>query len=297
MDAMSQGTDGSDMSAGEAQARLRALSLIRAGRLFDLSSGWWRGMPNHDSHPRFDIHTYRTPRGQRLENDVPIFAEGNDVNYRPILEVITGSVHTGTHIDALCHATEGPNDEWHGGVPAAESLGDFGALRDDASQLPPIIRRGVLADVPRALGLDTLPAHYAIGADLLRSCLESQGTELHAGDVLLVRTGLMKYWPDPVAMEQAEDAGLNLEAADYLSDLGLFAVGADTATTEVSPSGVGGVPQPVHLQLLVRSGVHLIEWIRLEELSAAEAFEFCFLALPLDIRGATGSMIRPVALN
>jgi kynurenine formamidase len=34
----------------------------------------------------------------------------------------------------------------------------------------------------------------------------------------------------------------------------------------------------------------------MEELSADEVYEFMFIALPLSIRGATGSMIRPVAI-
>jgi kynurenine formamidase len=34
----------------------------------------------------------------------------------------------------------------------------------------------------------------------------------------------------------------------------------------------------------------------MEQLAADKAYEFAFIALPLQIRGATGSMIRPVAI-
>jgi kynurenine formamidase len=43
-------------------------------------------------------------------------------------------------------------------------------------------------------------------------------------------------------------------------------------------------------------GVYLLEWLRLEEPAAARAHEFPFIALPLKIKGTTGSWLRPVAM-
>jgi kynurenine formamidase len=42
--------------------------------------------------------------------------------------------------------------------------------------------------------------------------------------------------------------------------------------------------------------VYIMESLDLEALAAAQAREFLFVALPLAIRGATGSMIDPVAV-
>ena len=53
---------------------------------------------------------------------------------------------------------------------------------------------------------------------------------------------------------------------------------------------------PVHVHLLVESGIHIIENLNLEELARAAAYEFLFIALPLKMQGATGSPIRPIAL-
>ena len=53
---------------------------------------------------------------------------------------------------------------------------------------------------------------------------------------------------------------------------------------------------PVHVHLLVESGIHIIEALNLEELSRNRIFEFVFVAAPLKIRGGTGSPIRPLAL-
>jgi kynurenine formamidase len=43
-------------------------------------------------------------------------------------------------------------------------------------------------------------------------------------------------------------------------------------------------------------GIPIMEWVNCEPLVSVGVREFCFVALPLTLRGATGSMIRPVAL-
>ena len=54
---------------------------------------------------------------------------------------------------------------------------------------------------------------------------------------------------------------------------------------------------PVHVHLLVDSGIHIIECLNLEELAAAQVWQFVFVAAPLKIRGATGAPLRPLALG
>ena len=50
------------------------------------------------------------------------------------------------------------------------------------------------------------------------------------------------------------------------------------------------------LSLLVERGVHIIELLYLEDLARDDRHEFLFVCLPLRIRGATASMVRPVAI-
>ena len=57
-----------------------------------------------------------------------------------------------------------------------------------------------------------------------------------------------------------------------------------------------GVTLPGHLLLLVRAGIPIIENLNLEELAAERVHEFAFVCLPLKMRGATGSPVRPIAL-
>jgi kynurenine formamidase len=49
--------------------------------------------------------------------------------------------------------------------------------------------------------------------------------------------------------------------------------------------------------MLMERGVHLIEWIDLEALAADRAYEFMFTCLPLKLRGASGSWVRPAAIT
>jgi kynurenine formamidase len=53
---------------------------------------------------------------------------------------------------------------------------------------------------------------------------------------------------------------------------------------------------PVHVHLLVESGIHIIECLNLEELAADGVAEFFFVGVPMKIRGATGAPVRPLAL-
>ena len=207
-----------------------------------------------------------------------------------------GTVHSGTHVVALSHITCGERHEWFGASNADEHLGDFGPLRGDPTEIPPLIARGVLIDVAGARGVEALGAHEAIGADELRDVLDGQGVELETGDVALIRTGYLSGWPDANFIAAHQQAGIDRDAALWLASLGVVAVGADTEALEVLPSTVAGNPHPVHLALLGERGIFIIEMVDCEELARDRVYEFCFVCLPLSVRGATGSMVRPVAL-
>ena len=118
------------------------------------------------------------------------------------------------------------------------------------------------------------------------------------GDVALLRTGWGRNWADQdqytTAGKGHHVAGPGPEepAARWLSAKGVFAVGSDTLAFEHVPSST----MPVHIHLLVESGIHIIENLNLEELARDGVTEFLLFAAPLKIRGGTGSPLRPVAL-
>lgn len=274
---------------------LTALTLPSEGRVIDLDSRHWRGMPVHPVHPGFEVVAYRTPRGERNQGDLPLLAGTKD-NFGFISELISGTAHTGTHMDARCHITRGERSEWYGGTSADEYLGDFGPLRDDAAELPPLVVRGVLLDVCAARGFEQLPPAYPVGAEDLKLAAQRQGVTIRQGDAILIRTGAMRAWPDMEQVDKSDGAGVSLDGAEWLAPYEPSAVGTDTGAFEVQPSMIEGRPQPVHVFLLAERGIPLLEWVNLEELAAGGHHEFLFLCLPLRIQGATASMVRPVAV-
>ena len=285
-------------AANAPDAVRRLAGLVRTGRVFRLARDRFPKMPLFPGHPSFEVVSYRTPQGIRAAGEEP-WGPPNDAGLGYMSELVMGTTHTGAHIDAHAHMTVGDEDRWHGGS-ARSDLGDFGPLRGDATELPPLWRRGVLYDVPGFRGTDSLDAGEPVTASELESIEGAHGVAAGAGEVALVRTGYLAYWPDREALEAHRGAGPDLSAARLLADRGVVATGSDTETYEVQPApdrGTPANPQPVHTLLLIDRGIYILESLDLEALAAAGVREFLFVALPLAIRGATGSMIDPIAVT
>ena len=278
---------------------LDATRLVRQGRIYSLARERFRGMPLFPGHPNFEVLGYRTPQGLRAAGEEPWGPE-NEARLGYMSELVLASTHSGAHIDAHAHMTVGEDDRWHGGS-AQTDLGDFGPLVGDASEFEPIWTRGVLFDVPRHRGVEFLGKGEPVTAAELEAICCSQGVEEPAeGDVALVRTGYMSHWPDEHRMAEHRGPGPDISAARWLAERRVVATGSDTETYEVQPAPDPGTPrnpQPVHTHLLIELGIYLMESLDLEALAAGEVYEFLFVALPLKIRGATGSMLDPVAVT
>jgi kynurenine formamidase len=281
-----------------AEQILRAARLVRDGRLIDLAAPRFRGMPIFPGHPNFEVLTYRSPHGLRVGGE-QTWGPHNDACLGFMSELVMGTTHSGAHIDALAHITIGDGDRWYGGATADEHLGDFGPVRADGSKLPPVFTRGLLFDVPGYRGLDALPKGEPVTATELQEIAESIGIQVEPWDVVLVRTGIMRHWPDREQMANHRGAGPDLSAAQWLVEQGVIATGSDTETYEVQPApdpGEPSNPQPVHTHLLIENGVYILESLDLEALANEEIYEFLFVALPNKIEGATGSMVDPIAV-
>jgi kynurenine formamidase len=214
-------------------------------------------------------------------------------------EYVMATSHSGAHMDALAHMTVGDDMHWYGGGNADEHLSDFGPTYLDAGTMPPFFTRGVLLDAASHRGVDCLPKGSPIDAAELEAICAAQGVEVRQWDVVTIRTGYMGLWPDAERMAAHKTPGPDISAARWLLERGVVATGTDTETYEVQPApdpGPTGNPQPVHTLLLIQNGVYLMESLDLEELARQRVYEFLFVALPLKIRGATGSMVDPVAV-
>ncbi len=274
-----------------------AAKLVQKGKVYDLDPGRFRGMPLWPGHPPFEVLTFRTPLGLYNQKDQGWLMKNNDAHIGFISDVIIGTVHTGCHFDSLAHITVGPDNHWYNGFKESTDLGDWGPLKADASTIPPVVTRGVMIDVASHKGMKMLPAAYCITVADLKASLKKQGTVLKPGDTVLVRTGQLSVWPDKAEMAKGNGAGLGLEAVKWLAEQNkTILMGVDQAAFECdSPDPTN--PHPVHQYMLIDNGIHIMEFVYLEDLAKDKVYEFMFVVEPLKIKGATGSMIRPIAVN
>jgi kynurenine formamidase len=248
---------------------------LAGAKVYDLAQPYFIGMPHHPSHPPF-LYSLVKQHGEFVG---PI---GNS----SASDAIALGTHVGTHIDALCHFSCGGRLFGGDEVAAVQSYGG-GVQRHPIDAVPPILRRGVLLDVA---GADPLPDDHTITPNELAA---ARRAEIRPGDIVLIRTGWARYFADPKKfISEVRGPGPGIDGARWLSAQGIFAAGSDTVAFERLPDP----GMPVHVHLLVESGIHIVECLNLDELAAAGVSEFLFVALPLKIRGATGSPVRPVAL-
>ena len=252
-------------------------------RVFDLSHPLDPAMPISPNHPGYRMALLRR-HGDMVRPD-----GGSAAN-----ELIVLGGHTGTHLDGLAHVSH--DGKLHGGIDAeaVQRGGRFSEL--GAETIAPIVTSGVLLDVARLHGVETLPATHAITADELGAA--AQGVTIPPGSAILVRSGWARHWADPARYVGHDSGapGVDLGGAAWLADREPRVVAHDSMAFELIPAGAGHRVMPVHGLLLVQHGIHIIENVDLEELAAARAYEFGFVCLPLRFVGATGSPVRPVAI-
>ena len=255
------------------------LALLQSSKIYDLAQPYFLGMPHHPVHPPFLFSLVKK------HGDYVTSAGASSAS-----EALALGGHVGTHIDALCHFSR--DGRLHDGGAVAQSY-SLGLERLSVDTMAPIFRRGVLLDIAGLERTDVLPVDFTIAPKHLEAAVREHRVDVRSGDVVLLHTGWARYWDDPARfISQVRGPGPGEAAARWMSERGAFAAGSDTVAFEFVPAPT----MPVHVHLLVERGIHIIECLNLEELAAAQIYEFLFVALPLKIRGGTASPIRPVAV-
>jgi kynurenine formamidase len=263
-------------------------AVCRGVRCYDLGRPLTIGMPQSPNHPPY-WHTLPRRHGDMVRPD-----GGSAAN-----DLITMGTHVGTHIDALSHVSQ--DGRLHDGSDAAEASRGGRFIQLGVHTIAPMVCRGVLLDVPAALGTpEGCPAGYEITPADLEAAEARQQTTVGAGDVVLVRSGWGRFFdhPDPSVYVGRDSGvpGVGEAGARWLADRGVRAAGADTIAFECLAPGAGHSVLPAHRVLLVERGIYIIETMALEELAAAQVYEFVFVLSPLPLFGATGSPVRPLAV-
>jgi kynurenine formamidase len=275
---------------------LTALQLVKRGVVYDLSHVLDQDMPVPGFHGNFFANTQYTLENGAEWHDRVIGQMSNGYSAQNLR--IAMSDHSGTHLDQLNHVGEQqPTGEFlvYNGMRNKEIVSSFGTTKLGAEQMPPLIGRGILIDVCGHKGVEMLPAGYAISPAELDDALAAQGTAVQEGDTVLVHTGWGRNWHDAEKTLSGEP-GLAKACAQWAVDHNIVCWGCDQFATDPIPFENPGEALPMHIAMLSKAGIRLMENVYLEEIARERVYEFLIIAAPLKIKGGTGSPVRLLAL-
>lgn len=208
------------------------------------------------------------------------------------------------------------HDGFYNGVSAEEIVEGGGKLGIDNVARRGIAGRGVLLDLGRHLEQAGAPLDYTantkIRRETLEACARAQGVAVRPGDILLLRTGWLRWYTEDATAEQKRALGgaamtdwrapgldHSDEMAEYLWDLHIAAIAADNPSVEVWP------PEPplgfLHYRLIAHFGMSIGELWWLDDLAADCAvdgvYEFFLTSAPLNVPGGVGSPPNALAMK
>jgi arylformamidase len=221
-------------------------------KAIDLSYKIYDGLTTHPSHPRIVISDFVTHEFTAPRYQPP--CEGFATKQLLI------SDHAGTHVDAPIHFR-----------PGSESI--------DRQALDLFFGEAILLDV------SAKELRRPVDLDLVQATLAKDDLEIREGDIVLIRA-----WKGNWADKDFHHANaLSLDAAQWLKEQGMKAVGTDLSNIEDNPD----MTRKVHYYLL---GEKVPIYENLANLDQIPVKRFLFMGLPLSLDGCTGSPVRAVAL-
>jgi kynurenine formamidase len=240
------------------------ISALGRLRVVDLSPTLYTNMPQWFTHPDVAI----VPDARNFQQD------------QYFLQTLVLPEHSGCHVDAPAHV-----------------------LQDHASEtidtLPPTVLWGP------AKKLDLSDEHWKpgdlLGLDHFLAKAEDERLTIEKGDIVLVQFG----WDQYLAGADRDHAkarwwganmpGFSEDLCQHLGGLGPAAIGTDTAACDLAvvEGKIVTEPQWGHLRDFLPKGILILEGVTN---LAAVPRSFYFIALPLKIRGGSGSPLRAIGL-
>jgi kynurenine formamidase len=286
-------------------ARAGAAALVRRGRSFSLS------LPFDENGPQFGWKRRVNPVHTMLSTGMDTAEQlGLPHGLSVADDAVFMPLQCSTQWDGLGHVFD-HGVGWNGrpGREVVTSEGDFATGIERLAA--PVIGRGVLLDVGRALGEDGELADGCpiTSADLDETIRRQGGTSaVGRGDLVLVRTGQLTRARRAVSAGRGWGSyaggpapGLSFETAGWLHRTEIAAVATDTWGVEVRPNEWPEAMQPLHQVALPHIGLLLGEMWDPDELAADCAadgvYEFLLAAQPLPFTRAVGSPVNPVAVK
>jgi kynurenine formamidase len=283
---------------------VRASALIQRGATISMALPFDDAGPQTGAFGRFNpIHLMiRDGADVIAGSSVRDFYGGIDRHFRGTDDLIIMPLQSGTQWDALGHVVF--EDKIYNGY-GAEWVSSKGAIKNSVKQAADgMVGRGVLLDMPRALGVDWLEPGHAIDGDQLQQAADMAGVDVGVGDFVFVRTGAMAMarangtWGDYAG---GAAPGMGIGSVDWIAEHDIAALAADTWGLEVRPNETPDTFQPLHIVLINHMGLWLGEIFDLDPLAqdcAADGrYEFFFAGPPLPFTRAVGSPLNPMAIK
>jgi kynurenine formamidase len=275
------------------QTVARAVASVVTGETFSLSMELSLDGPQNGVGVPGRINPVRT----MLAINTPMLGSADSIAYSD--DIVVTPTQAATHWDALAHCSH--RGRMYNGFPA-DLVTPAGAAKLGIEAMGTVLSRGVLLDVARHQGVDSLPEKFPITRAVLEEVEQAQGQRVEEGDIVVVRTGLMRHFlAGDTPSYRRNVAALEYDAPLFLHERGAAALAIDNMPVELLPATVDEVAMPVHILCLVMMGLPLGEnWV-LEDLSAACAqdrrYAFLLSASPERFRHSTGGMVHPVAVR
>lgn len=263
---------------------LDAARLITTGKVYSL------GVETAEDSPAYGTRTFT----------IDIIASGANVPVGTDVvtsndERVTTSFGIGSQIDGLGHL--GIGNQYYNGLTSEQIVADGGLAELGTHTIPPIVTRGVMLDMTRHFGVDMVSEGTAFNRAEIEAAASAQGIQIRSGDVVLFHTGWMQLLGTDNQRFISVQPGVGVEGAEYLADLGVVAIGADTPALEVIPFENPQRVFAVHQTLLAKQGVYILENMNTAELAADDVQEFMFVLGQPKFKGAVQTVINPIAIH
>lgn len=225
--------------------------------IIDLSQEIYEGMPVYKGMPEVKMSVHTTHEEW----------EGiqNPVTQTPSVYKLELGEHTGTHVDSISHMGK-----------------KYKGQTIDTMPLSMFYTEGFCLDFSHK-GLQEL-----IKAEEIQTACSKIGLSIQKGDTLLLYTN--HYQQTYGTADWPNGPGITAAAAEYLGRCGIAAFGVET----MSPGVPGVSNKEVHEICGAMGFTHYENLINLHLLIGRGRFRF--IALPLKIRGGTGSPVRAIAV-
>ena len=265
---------------------VQAARLVKTGKTYPLGvvTGW--------DTPAYPPRQYAITVIQPGQDSGPTMganrATGND-------DLLYTWMGIGSQLDGLGHM--GEEHVYYNGHKASDFVTPKGLKALSIDKIPPIVTRGVLLDMTRYFDANPLPAGTVFNEKEVRAQAAAQGVAIEKGDVVLFHTGWQDLADTDPAKFMSGEPGLGFGGAQYLASLDVVAVGSDTWGVEAIPHEDSTLAFPVHVELLAKNGIYILENLDSGALAADEGWEFLFVLGQPRFEGAVQAVINPVAIR